>query len=424
MVAGRNTALVVLTVAFLIYLFDNKGIIYQASKVKIFNYLGLTSYSFYLMHQPIFAFYRYTFEKPITINILFILFIINFLLSIFSYKFIENYYRFKIKYNFKIIIIHSIIFISLFLSVFFVSKNFFKLPQNVHYESLGQKIKLLGKGCNDRKVTGTNLIACEFGDLSSEKNIILVGDSHALSLIGPLNEILVKKNFKGILLSSFQCQMIPEIFNSRTNKKFLNFEHKNKCIDSHKSFKKYIEQNADATLVISRWTFRMYPMKNYVDELIYISDEGKYEFEKYREYSYLDQNENLANKPEIKDKLLRNYIQSMLSTKVKSYWIYPVPELGFDIARKNYYSFIKKQKIEDSYEVDYNRYLQRNNYILSVFSSFEQNKYFNPIKMEAVFCEKLTSCLVQQKGIPFYYDDDHLSYEGGKKVLSQIDFLR
>ena len=46
-VAGRNTALVVLTVAFLIYLFDNKGIIYQASKVKIFNYLGLTSYSFY-----------------------------------------------------------------------------------------------------------------------------------------------------------------------------------------------------------------------------------------------------------------------------------------------------------------------------------------------------------------------------------------
>ena len=168
----------------------------------------------------------------------------------------------------------------------------------------------------------------------------------------------------------------------------------------------------------------MYPMKNYVDELIYISDEGKYEFEKYREYSYLDQNENLANKPEIKDKLLRNYIQSMLSTKVKSYWIYPVPELGFDIARKNYYSFIKKQKIEDSYEVDYNRYLQRNNYILSVFSSFEQNKYFNPIKMEAVFCEKLTSCLVQQKGIPFYYDDDHLSYEGGKKVLSQIDFLR
>ena len=102
-------------------------------------------------------------------------------------------------------------------------------------------------------------------------------------------------------------------------------------------------------------------MKNYVDELIYVSDEGKYEFEKYREYSYLDQNENLANDPEIKDKLLRNYIQSMLSPKVKSYWIYPVPELGFDIARKNYYSFLKKQKIEDSYEINYNRYLQRNN---------------------------------------------------------------
>ena len=44
---------------------------------------------------------------------------------------------------------------------------------------LGQKDKTLGKGCNDRKVTGTNLIACEFGDLSSRKNIILVGDSHA-----------------------------------------------------------------------------------------------------------------------------------------------------------------------------------------------------------------------------------------------------
>ena len=67
-------------------------------------------------------------------------------------------------------------------------------------------------------------------------------------------------------------------------------------------------------------------------------------FEKYREYSYLDQNENLANKPEIKDKLLRNYIQSMLSTKVKSYWIYPVPELGFDIARKKLLFLYKKTK--------------------------------------------------------------------------------
>ena len=140
MVAGRNTALVVLAVSFLIYLFDNKGIIYQVSKVKIFNYLGLTSYSFYLFHQPIFAFYRYIFEKPITINILFILFLINFLLSIYSYKFVENYYRFKMKYNFKIMLTHSIIFITLFFSIFFVSKNFFKLPPNVYYESLGEKI--------------------------------------------------------------------------------------------------------------------------------------------------------------------------------------------------------------------------------------------------------------------------------------------
>jgi hypothetical protein len=305
-----------------------------------------------------------------------------------------------------------------------VSKNFFKLPPNVYYESLGEKIDLLGRGCNDKKIIETNLIACEFGDLSSKKNIILVGDSHALSLIDPLNEILIKKKLKGILLDSFQCQMIPEIFNSRTNEKFLNFKHKKKCVNAHESFTKYIEQNATAVLIISRWTFRMYPMDNYVDELLYISDDGKYEFEKYREYSYLDKDENLANHSEIKNKLLRNYIKSMLNTKIKSYWIYPVPELGFDIARKNYYSFLKNQKIDESYEIDYYRYLQRNDYILSVFSSFEQNEYFNPIKMESVFCKKKPSCFVQQKGIPFYYDDDHLSYEGGKKVLSQIDFLK
>ena len=45
-------------------------------------------------------------------------------------------------------------------------------------------------------------------------------------------------------------------------------------------------------------------VKNYVDELIYISDEGKYEFEKYSFIVNLDQNENLANKL-IKDKLFK-----------------------------------------------------------------------------------------------------------------------
>ena len=49
--------------------------------------------------------------------------------------------------------------------------------------------------------------------------------------------------------------MIPEIFNSRTNKKIFKFRAQKQMYRLHKSFKKYIEQNADATLVISRWTF-------------------------------------------------------------------------------------------------------------------------------------------------------------------------
>lgn len=422
--AGRNTALVALSTAFLIYIFDNKGIICNISKIKFLKHMGLVSYSFYLLHQPIFAFYRYVFEKPITFSILPILFIINFLLSIFSYTYVENYYRFKLKYNFRIISIQLATFTILILSIFIIGKNFFNLPNNINYESLGEKINLVGKGCKNKRIKDTNLIVCEFGDLSSKKNVILVGDSHALSLIHPMNEILLKKKFKGILLDSFQCQMIPEIFNSRTNKKFLNFNHNNKCVNSHKSFTKYIEKNAHAVIVISRWTFRMYPMKGYVEELLYISDEGKYEFEKYRQYSYLDRNENLANNPEIKDKLLRNYIQSMLNTKIKTYWIYPIPELGFDIAKKNYYTFLKNQKIDKDIEINYNRYLLRNKYVLSVFSSFEKNKYFNPIRMEEVFCISKISCFVQQDGIPYYYDDDHLSFEGGKKMLRKIDFLK
>ena len=95
------------------------------------------------------------------------------------------------------------------------------------------------------------------------------------------------------------------------------------------------------------------------------------------------------------------------------------------LQEKNYYSFIKKQKIEDSYEVDYNRYLQRNNYILSVFSSFEQNKYFNPIKNGSVFCEKIKPHVwYNKKGYHFIMMTITCLYEGGKKGIKSNRFFK
>jgi peptidoglycan/LPS O-acetylase OafA/YrhL len=77
----------------LIIIFANKDtLIGKFLSIKIFVGIGIVSYSLYLWHYPIFAFIK-NYSNEINLQLKFLIITISFLLSIFSYKFVEKPFR-------------------------------------------------------------------------------------------------------------------------------------------------------------------------------------------------------------------------------------------------------------------------------------------------------------------------------------------
>jgi peptidoglycan/LPS O-acetylase OafA/YrhL len=84
---------------------------------KMLVFIGKISFSLYMWHQVVLAFYRYAFSDSITISVVILLSIIILILSAFSYYFIEQIFRDKKKISLKTLFI-TVVALS-FITTFF-----------------------------------------------------------------------------------------------------------------------------------------------------------------------------------------------------------------------------------------------------------------------------------------------------------------
>ena len=102
----------------------NLDLLKKYLQIKSFVFIGLVSYSFYLWHQPLLAFGSLFFENFNTILKISVI-LISFLLSIFSWKYIEQVFRKKDKINLQIFIRNASAFILFILLFSFSSISIF-----------------------------------------------------------------------------------------------------------------------------------------------------------------------------------------------------------------------------------------------------------------------------------------------------------
>jgi len=389
---------------------------------KILVSLGLLSYSAYLWHQPIFAFSRMQNTFEINIAVIIFLIAVTFVFSTITWKFVELPCRkagvFQTKHVFVAALSGITSFVILGIVLYSNSSSIFGTKMdidNLRYSSLGKKIEEIGSVCNLRENHHYAYIKeCYFGDVTAEETIILFGDSHASAISYSLSEIFLKNKKRGLLIEIDGCQTIPYLMRDK--------KINQKCLNQFSIFLDYIK-SLDAKIILSnRWSFKFFPLEGYIEKMPYEDSEGNVEQDaKYREYDVLVDGK-LRRDFLSKEWALKEFLNNIYSNVNHLYLVYPIPETGIDIYRRNFRYYEENGHLIDQISISLTDYDARNKFVIGVFDSFiEGAEHITKIDPRSTFCDQKTKrCLAQQKRIPYYFDDDHLSKVGADLLLENI----
>lgn len=281
--------------ATLIILFESKNTIaYKILSSQLFVGVGLISYSLYLWHQPIFAYFRQTTNHQ-SGNFTFALLIILTLgLATASWKYIEQPFRNKEKFNQKDIFKYSFIGIFLFILIgatgsytkgfqdFYVA-NRMSSPELFRYKLIKEHT---GKDISNQMIDDEicNYWVSEINEITEKrfnncakifnKGIVVLGDSHAMNLYN----ILSKANHSRFLIGISKPGCRPHNKSSNCHydsfNKFLERHHKNIAYIIYHQSGSYLIQDkygqVDSALSFEKNSPYIFHTKNFDEILKYI----------------------------------------------------------------------------------------------------------------------------------------------------------
>ena len=244
--------------------------------------LGNISYSFYLWHWIILVFSEklqkyYHFMHPV------FAFVLTILLSIATYQFIEQPIRrsVKIKARAKLTIIFSLLIMLLVASLLYllkkVSEKLESDPRQSEIVRVMNKLPIVyDDGCDDW-YHSSDLKNCVYGNLNSEKRVVVFGDSILLQWFPTIKEYYERNSWKIIVFTKSGCPIINRpFFYYRIRAEYTS------CEIWRNSVLEEIKDKKPSLVIIGNST--TYPFgkddwingsKEIIDELLLFSDEIK-----------------------------------------------------------------------------------------------------------------------------------------------------
>ena len=342
---------------------------------RLFVKIGLISYSLYLWHHPILSFGKISGLTENSIFFKFILILISFFLSIFTYTYIERYFRDYKKINFKKLsfIILSIIFLLILITGPLVEKQKKKYPKILHnlYEQRWFVTKQYHKPCFQRKK-----YFCFFGNPSNQHTVFLIGDSVMASLQEELRINLEERRINFIPMTNAGCD-------------FLDYKKQNKFCNKEIQLnrKKKINQFRESTIIMHL------NYKNIGNDLEKIT-------------SFIDN---------INKYLLLGY---------KIILINPIPQFKenvsetiYKIYEKNKKNFLNRYKKNEKIILNHKFYSEQTLIITKKLNKLSHKNLFF-IHPDKIFCntEGNNECLANSFKNIYFTDASHLSKVGSKMI--------
>lgn len=376
-------------------------------------YIGLISYSAYLWHQPLFAYVRYVGNGNDKDWMWMGLVGLSLAMGYTSYRYIEQPFRRPGFLSSRGVLVWASVALILMVivSTLVIKMKGFpaRLPPGIEWRSLGEKIEKVGDVCTMQPVAGyAGVDACRFGQKDGKRVFALYGDSHAQAIQYELNNQLLLQGFAGVWIKANGCHIVPAIVENGDATQIPL------CRSAFHELQRYLREQVDVVVVASRWTMRLYPIAGSIDKLSFDNGEGGVEHNRYRTYAAVDDAGKADTGGEAKRFALTTFLNAMDSISKPVVLIYPIPELGWDVAKVNFHAGTMLDKLSTSKEL----YEERNRFVVGIFDRFEAK---NIVKLQVadLFCDS-SRCYGQRNKIPLYYDDDHLSSEGARILVEKV----
>jgi peptidoglycan/LPS O-acetylase OafA/YrhL len=427
-VPGAWTLIPTLGTALIILFTSSETIIGKLLGARWLVGMGLISYSTYLWHQPILAFARIRFPQLASEGEgILLLLVAIFVLSLFTWRFIESPFRNRNLLGPRTVIAVTVIGIGFFTAFGFWGiqtegyRSRLSTPPNIQWMSLADRLETQGDVCDvTPNVPYPELNSCVFGDRDAARTVVLYGDSHAQAISRELDVNMARLGYKVLKVDMARCGIVFDITSSPHLSPRNHYEV---CNRKFRELQRLIQDQQAIVLLVTRWTFQFYPMPGHLEQLSFDNGEGGAEITSYRENFALASDGSTSIEASEKKRATLKLLNGLASAAKTLYVSYPIPETGWNIFKTNVDYFKLHQTVLQELSFPYVRYLDRNRFILNILAenAIEKNNAVF-IRPDLSFCQNLipNRCVAQKDGVPFYYDGDHLSDEGAKFLVDEF----
>lgn len=225
--------------------------------------IGLISYSAYLWHQPLFAFSRLRSLTEPGHSVMAALAVTALLLAWATWYYVEQVFRKRAN---PVLVAQRGVFVAsgtigaVFVVIGVIAHSLDGLPNRVKLSNVAENdlnVRRLAAECFDfdyRNVDRAGDWFCEAGGKNNFKHTIaVIGDSHALSYFGPLNDFSEKNSIRLKLNGLSSCPPFIDAFVRGAGMLNDGCGERNAVIFSDRSL-----DDVDAVVLIARWTYYGY----------------------------------------------------------------------------------------------------------------------------------------------------------------------